>query len=88
MKEDKNWYVVDNKTESKFLLDETSLSVKLKDTFPREALDKVCEALGIKIKRENMLGIIDLKLAESSNIFDVYNHLKNSAMFEWIDITD
>lgn len=86
VKEDKNWYVVDKKTESKFLLDETSLSVKLKDNFPREALDKVCEALGIKTERENMLGIIDLKLPESSNIFGVYNHLKNSAMFEWIDI--
>ena len=86
MKDDGKWYVVDSKTDSKYLLDETSLSVKLKEGFSKQAFENYCKALGIEIERENMLGIIDLKLPETANIFGTYNQFKNSAMFEWIDI--
>ncbi|MCZ7602049.1 MAG: S8 family peptidase [Melioribacteraceae bacterium] len=86
VKDDGKWYVVDSKTDSKYLLDETSLSVKLKEGFSKQAFENYCKALGIEIERENMLGIIDLKLPKTANIFGTYNQFKNSAMFEWIDI--
>lgn len=86
VKDDGKWYVIDSKTELKYLLDETSLSVKLKEGFSKQAFENYCKALGIEVERENMLGIIDLKLPETANIFGTYNQFKNSAMFEWIDI--
>lgn len=86
MKDNGKWYVIDSKTELKYLLDETSLSVKLKEGFSKQAFENYCKALGIEIERENMIGIIDLKLPETANIFGTYNQFKNSSMFEWIDI--
>ncbi len=86
VKDNGKWYVIDSKTELKYLLDETSLSVKLKEGFSKQAFENYCKALGIEIERENMIGIIDLKLPETANIFGTYNQFKNSAMFEWIDI--
>lgn len=86
VKDNGKWYVIDSKTELKYLLDETSLSVKLKEGFSKQAFENYCKALGIEIERENMIGIIDLKLPETANIFGTYNQFKNSSMFEWIDI--
>lgn len=86
MKEGGKWFVIENKSDSKYLLDEISITIKLKENFPRQAFTNFCKSLNILIERENELGHIDLKLPESANVFGIYSQLKSSAMFEWIDI--
>jgi hypothetical protein len=80
------WYSVNSKTNQKFLINESSLTLKLKENFPKQAFENFCKAQGIEIERENMLGFIDLKLPKTSGIFGMHTKFKNSNMFEWIDI--
>lgn len=84
--ENNTWYLTDGETSAKYEINKRSLTVKLNERASREEFKNLNESLGIEIKRENILGFIDLMLPENVDCFEIYNEYKNSGLVKSIDI--
>lgn len=85
-KEKGKWFIKDLTTDEKYLLNELSISIKLKDHIPRSALIALNNAHNISIERENHLGIIDLKLPEGSIFYSIIGAYLVSGLFEFVEM--
>ncbi|MBU2444686.1 MAG: S8 family serine peptidase [Bacteroidetes bacterium] len=85
-KENNRWYVTNSETGERFLVNTRSITVKLKGEMSKIDMITLNKSLGIKVKRENILGYIDLELPEDSNFSEYYELMKNTGLFENIDI--
>ncbi|HZW40034.1 MAG TPA: hypothetical protein VFF33_12115 [Ignavibacteriaceae bacterium] len=85
IKENNKWYVEDNSTKQKFLVNTNSITVKLKDTLEINKLYELNTRNKVKIVNKNILGFIDLEFT-NKNFFENYNLYKQSNIFDVIEI--
>ncbi len=81
IRENNQWFIKDMKSNNLFRLNELSMTVKLKEEAPRQALEALNMAHNLTITRENELGFIDLKMTEGSVFHQKLNAYLNSGLF-------
>lgn len=86
IRENDQWFIKDLESDDKFLLNEISMTVKLKETAPRQALTALNNAHNITIVGENELGYIDLKMIPGSVFHQKLNAYLNSGLFESVEM--
>ncbi len=74
--ENNKWYLADEETSEKYELNMKSLTVKLNENISRDEFESFIALNNITIKRENILGFIDLILSENIDCFEMYNIFK------------
>lgn len=80
------WYVIDKHTNEKYKVNQTSLTIKLKEGASRDNLLELNKKYEVKIELENILGYIDLILPDEADCFELYSIYENSGLFECIEI--
>ncbi len=86
IRENDQWFIKDLESDNKFLLNDLSMTVKLKETAPRQALTALNNAHNITIAGENELGYIDLKMMPGSIFHKKLNAYLNSGLFESVEM--
>lgn len=84
--QDSIWYVQINETNEIFMVDVNSVTVKLNNPANFSRLELLVNNIGVEIKRENILGYIDIFIPNKKNIYQVWETLKNSGLFESVEI--
>jgi len=82
--ENNKWYVLDR--EIKYLANEKSITVKLKDNFTEESVNSFNKSFNATIERVNELGYIDLKLPGNIKIDEILNQYLKSGIFESVEV--
>lgn len=86
IRENNQWFIKDMESDNLFHLNELSMTVKLKEEAPRQALEVLNMAHNITISRENELGYIDLKISQGSIFHQKLNAYINSGLFESVEM--
>lgn len=86
VKENNNWFVVDNLSGELFQVNENIISVKLKDGIPPSAFNGLINGLGVTIQRESESGFIHLKIPDNSKFYQIFPHFVNSGFIEIAEI--
>jgi hypothetical protein len=84
--QDSIWYVINSETGEEFVVDTNSITVKLKNSINHPNLENIINNLGISIKRENILGYIDIYIPPVLNVFEICQTLLNTNLFESVEI--
>lgn len=79
-----NWYLIGENSE-KYLVDERSITVRLKDGVSKNELVKLNKKYGIEIGLENILGYIDLILPDNMKFYEVMEEFDKENVFESIE---
>lgn len=85
-KENGKWLMKDHKSQTYYVVDTKSITVKLKPNISDENLAALNRENKVKIVRTNKLGYIDLELPEKSNFYDVFDIYEKSGLFEIVEI--
>src|SRR3989304_7610968 len=80
------WFLKDSRSGMNFKVNPRSITVKLREGFSENTLNQLNNALQLRITENNKLGFIDLELQENSNFAEIYNQLKNTGLFEIIEV--
>ena len=81
-----NWYVVDNSSGIEYLVNQNSITVKLKNGVSEAALEKLNVSKNISKVNQNSLGYIDLKLPSTLSFRQAYDIYEKSGLFDDIII--
>jgi len=84
--QDSIWFVENNLTSEIFRVDTNSITVKLNNAVNFSILEILVNNVGIEIKRENILGYIDIFIPSELDIFQVWETLNNTGLFESLEI--
>lgn len=84
--EENNWWVIDNSSGNKYLVNMNSLTVKLKEGLSTLILNSLNTTYGINIENENTLGYIDLTLPANLDIFEITEIYNQTGLFSYINI--
>lgn len=86
IRENNQWFIKDLESDNLFRLNELSMTVKLKEEAPIQALEALNKAHNITLSRENELGFIDLKISQGSIFHQKLNAYINSGLFESVEM--
>ena len=84
--QDSIWYVKNSMTGENFRVNVNSITVKLNNSANFSSMEYLVNNIGIEIKRENILGYIDIFIPSELNIFQVWETLNNTGLFESVEI--
>ena len=86
IKQNNKWFIKDLHSDELLPLNELSMTVKLKEKVPRQALEALNIANNATIIRENELGYIDLKLSLGTLFHKKLNAYLSSGLFESVEM--
>ena len=81
-----NWYVIDNSSGTEYLVNQKSMTVKLRSGVSAVALEQLNLANNVTKVSENVLGYINLKINNSTSFSQMYNLYNQSGLFDYIHI--
>ena len=81
-----NWYVIDNSSGIEYLVNQKSMTVKLKNGVSTAVLVQLNLANNVIKVNENSLGYINLKLPNTVSFEQMYNLYNQAGLFDYIYI--
>ena len=81
-----NWYVIDNSSGTEYLVNQKSMTVKLKSGVSAAALEQLNLANNVTKVSENALEYINLKINNNTSFSQMYNIYNQSGLFDYIHI--
>jgi hypothetical protein len=81
-----NWYVIDNSSGTEYLVNQKSMTVKLRSGVSAASLQQLNLANNVTKVSENALGYINLKINNNTSFSQMYNLYNQSGLFDYIHI--